>query len=74
MLHEDKAKFDLADANKDGSLDLEEYTAFTHPHNYLHMAPVEVKRTMDDYDKNKDGFIDLTEFVGDGGKGTLTSA
>jgi len=69
MLHEDKAKFTLADVNKDGSLDLEEYTAFTHPHNYMHMAPTEVKRSMEDYDKNKDGFIDMNEFISDITKG-----
>lgn len=65
MLEEDKRKFNLADQNHDGALDLDEYTYFSHPHNYDVMAPVEIDKTMKDYDKNKDGFIDEKEFMGE---------
>lgn len=65
MLEEDKKKFNLADQNHDGALDLDEYTYFTHPHNYDIMAPVEIEKTMKDYDKNNDGFVDDKEFMGE---------
>jgi len=61
----DKQKFQLADRNKDGKMDIHEYTLFSHPHNYQEMASYELARTLEDFDKNKDGKIDLKEFIGD---------
>jgi len=61
----DKSKFELADANKDGKLSLEEYTAYTHPYDFYHMLPVEVKQTMETYDADGDKRISLNEFLHD---------
>jgi len=63
MLKEEKVKFDVADLNKDGTLDEKEFQAFYLPHNYPHMYDVELQRSMNDMDKNKDGFISKDEFV-----------
>lgn len=71
MLHflvgvdEEQRKFEVADINKDGMLDRDEFVAFYHPYSYEHMHIVELERVMNEHDKNKDGFLSLEEFVGD---------
>lgn len=62
MTKDDKKKFDLADQNKDGSLDFEEYKAYHNPHNFDHMAPIEIEKTMREYDTNKDGKVSFEEY------------
>ena len=66
MVQDDALKFNMADENKDGILDLEEYYAFQHPWNYNHMHLLEIRNAFKDHDHNKDSFIDLKEYLGDG--------
>ena len=66
MINWDKRKFDVADSDSDGQLDVDEFAAYFHPENYKHMHEVEIQRVLEEHDKNKDGFIDLKEFIGDG--------
>lgn len=62
----EEEKFKHADKNKDGSLDISEFSAFLHPWDHPHMRDLEMKRAMQDYDKNKDTAISFDEYLGDG--------
>lgn len=68
MLKQDKVMFQAADTNKDGTLDREEFVAFSHPEESPEMLPHILRNTLDEKDANKDGFIDFQEFIGDKGK------
>lgn len=65
MVKDDLLRFNMADENKDGDLQTDEYYAFAHPWNYNHMHILEIRNAYKDHDKNKDGFIDLKEYLGD---------
>lgn len=65
MIADEEVKFRLADQDHDGSLDLPEYTAFLHPHNYDFMHDYEIERVLTDYDKNGDGVVSFREYVGE---------
>lgn len=58
-------KFQAADVDKSGSLDLSEFAAFTHPYDYEHMYDFEVNMTLKAQDQNKDGVIDFNEYSGE---------
>jgi len=62
MIGEDKDKFALADRSKDNALNINEFPAFVHPHDYEYMHDLEVKHALADHDKDKDGKISLAEF------------
>ncbi|GFR92796.1 calumenin-B, partial [Elysia marginata] len=65
LIQDDEARFNVADQNKDGSLDAAEYMAFFQPYDFPHMFEVEMAKTMKDFDKDKDGFVSKQEFIGD---------
>ncbi|XP_063052584.1 calumenin-B [Engraulis encrasicolus] len=65
MMERDERRFKMADSNKDGHADKEEFTAFLHPEEYDYMKDIVVIETMEDIDKNGDGLIDLNEYIGD---------
>lgn len=54
----------IADKNKDGSLDREEFAVFLHPEDNDHMKDVVISEAMEDMDKDKDGFVTLQEYIG----------
>ncbi|KAA0203349.1 hypothetical protein HAZT_HAZT009067 [Hyalella azteca] len=63
MVREDRELFDAADANQDGSLDQEEFLAFSHPEDNPTMVPILVRQAMSEKDKNKDGRLSFAEYV-----------
>ncbi|GFO42632.1 reticulocalbin-2-like protein [Plakobranchus ocellatus] len=67
LMKDDEARFHAADLDKDGSLDENEYLAFSQPYDYPHMFEVEMARSMKEFDKDKDGFVSMEEFIGQSG-------
>lgn len=65
LIKDDEARFNAADLDKDGALDIQEYMAFFQPFDFPHMYEVEMAKTMKDFDKDGDGFVSQQEFVGD---------
>lgn len=63
IIEDDQTIWNTADINKDGLLDLKEYTVFTHPEEHPTMLPIFLEQTLRDKDKNKDGAIDFQEFA-----------
>lgn len=59
----DQLRFKLADVDGDGKLSLVEFTAFSHPYDFEHMLPAEVKQTVESFDQDADGKISLAEFL-----------
>lgn len=68
LLDDDKTIWNAADMNKDGLLDIKEFTIFTHPEEHPSMLPIFLEHTLRDKDKNKDGSIDFQEYIGTQGK------
>eukprot|EP00088_Acartia_fossae_P013756 TRINITY_DN17278_c0_g1_i1.p1 TRINITY_DN17278_c0_g1~~TRINITY_DN17278_c0_g1_i1.p1 ORF type:complete len:332 (+),score=84.67 TRINITY_DN17278_c0_g1_i1:34-1029(+) len=64
-LKRDQRRFNVADINRDGSLDRAEFSAFVHPEEHYHMKDIVVAETLEDLDTDKDGKISITEFIGD---------
>lgn len=64
LLDDDRSIWNAADVNKDGKLDIKEFTIFTHPEEHPSMLPIFLEQTLRDKDKNKDGSIDFQEYVG----------
>jgi Ca2+-binding EF-hand superfamily protein len=64
MVADEKVKFDAADQNNDGVLNVDEYTAFLHPYDFEFMHSYELDRSMADYDENNDGLISFDEYLG----------
>lgn len=60
----DQKRWNVADVNKDGELDKEEYTCFMHPEDCAHMKDIVVEETIADIDKDGDGLISLDEYIG----------
>lgn len=65
MKSDDKLKFNAADVNKDGNLDIHEFVAFEYPYDFEYMHEVEMDRSMKELDANKDDLISQEEFDGD---------
>ncbi|KAK3102239.1 hypothetical protein FSP39_009838 [Pinctada imbricata] len=65
MIERDERRWKVADKNKDGFLDKEEFADFLHPEEAEHMRDIVVQETMEDIDKDKDGFISLEEYIAD---------
>ncbi|KAI7802728.1 reticulocalbin-2 [Triplophysa rosa] len=66
FLHaKEKRRFDYADMDGSGGLNLTEFLAFTHPSEVDHMADFAIEDVLSEYDLDKDGFISLSEFIGD---------
>ena len=63
MLLSEKNRFENADLNKDGKLDIKEFTAFENPHNYEHMYDYELAFRLNKADMNKDKQINFEEFL-----------
>ncbi len=54
----------VCDQNRDGYLDQDEYTAFTHPESFDHTKEVHLEQSFQDMDKNNDGSITVEEYIG----------
>lgn len=65
MLKRDRRRWSAADQDDDDALTREEFAAFLHPEEHIHMRDIVVEETMDDIDKDKDNKISLTEYIGD---------
>ena len=65
MEDRDRRRWDLADENKDGKLEQEEFKNFLHPEESEHMRDVVVQETFEDIDTNGDEQISLEEYIGD---------
>uniref|UniRef100_A0A646QGB2 Reticulocalbin-3 n=1 Tax=Hemiscolopendra marginata TaxID=943146 RepID=A0A646QGB2_9MYRI len=65
MLRRDQRRWGLADVDKDGFLNKEEFTNFLHPEEASHMQDIVIIETMEDIDKDNDGRISLEEYIGD---------
>ncbi|KAH0566692.1 reticulocalbin-2 [Cotesia glomerata] len=64
LVSDDKATFDVADQDKDGFLNTEEFKAYTHPEETPRMFPFLLEQALDEKDTDKDGFISFQEFIG----------
>ena len=65
LLAEDEALWKAADLNKDGKLDVNEYSAFNSPEEYEYMHEALVSQVFKRRDRNRDGSIDFDEFIAD---------
>ncbi|XP_043479796.1 calumenin-B [Leptopilina heterotoma] len=65
MLKRDRRRWSAADQDGDDALTREEFAAFLHPEEHIHMRDIVVEETMNDIDKDSDGKISLTEYIGD---------
>ncbi|XP_048587139.1 calumenin-A [Nematostella vectensis] len=57
-------KFNLADEDKDGKMDEEEYVNFQHPEESKHMEELAVDEVLEDVDQDGDRLITVEEFLG----------
>lgn len=64
LVSDDKATFDMADQDKDGFLNTQEFKAYTHPEETPRMFPFLLEQALDEKDTDKDGFISFQEFIG----------
>lgn len=63
VVAEDKELFDAADGDKDGSLNLSEFTRFETPEEFPYMVAIGLKQLIPRIDTNNDGRIDFKEFT-----------
>merc|ERR1712008_102276 len=56
-------KFNVADADSNGELDVKELAVFFNPDVHHGVLRIDVQHTMDETDKDKDGFITAEEFM-----------
>ena len=59
QIEDEHQHFKVADKNRDGFLDSEEYAMFTYPWNYSHMYKLDVEKNMKRFDADKDGHLDF---------------
>ncbi|XP_041472099.1 calumenin-A-like [Lytechinus variegatus] len=64
-VRQDKARWAVADQNRDEALDKDEYMAFEWPREKPHMKNIAIDETLEDMDKNGDGFVDIDEYIND---------
>jgi len=65
MRTRDKKRWEKADKDQDGFLDLEEFAHFLHPEDAPHMRDVVIQETIEDIDKDNDGKVSLEEYIKD---------
>lgn len=65
MIARDEKRWKVADVDKDGKMNKEEYGCFMHPEDCDHMRDVVVEETLADIDKNGDGVVTMDEYIGD---------
>ncbi|RWS07593.1 calumenin-like protein [Dinothrombium tinctorium] len=65
MMRRDKRRWQLADVDKDNSLNKDEFIDFLHPEESEHMRDVVIEETLEDIDKNKDGKVSVDEYISD---------
>jgi len=75
MESRDSRRWSMADVDKSGDLDKQEFSSFLHPEDAEHMRDVVVEETIEDIDKDGDGKININEYIGDmyrdeGGEGS----
>ena len=58
-----KAKFNSADTNGDGNLDLEEFGSFVHPQRHDHMVQHLIRDQLNTYDTDNNGEISRKEYL-----------
>jgi len=63
MVGEDRSLFNIADANKDGKLDEDEFLAFSHPEEDARMVPLLVDQALAEKDTDKDGRLSFKEYI-----------
>ena len=69
LIENDKATFTLADLNKDGYLDANEFKAFSHPEETPRMLDLILRQALNDHDKDKDNAISFQEYLADRAEG-----
>lgn len=67
LVQEEKQMWAAADANGDGTLDIDEFEVFTNPEEHEKMHAFLLAQTMREKDSNNDGSISFEEFIGDRG-------
>ncbi|XP_003740997.1 reticulocalbin-2 [Galendromus occidentalis] len=65
LVDEERELFDLADKDKDGFLNKEEYARLSQPHEYPEMQKVIVLQALKRKDADKDGKLSMEEFLAD---------
>lgn len=68
MFADDRAMFEMADADKNELLNQEEYMMFISPEEHPAMLPLLLNQTLAEKDSNRDGVISFQEFLGDTGR------
>nr|XP_039256936.1 reticulocalbin-2-like [Styela clava] len=61
----ERRKFEVADLDQSGGLDLQEFQYFKHPRLHEKTRDIVIEEVLDSSDLNGDGAIDLEEFLGD---------
>lgn len=59
----DRTRWSVADQDRDGNLNKEEYSAFLHPEGFDHMKHLITRETLEDMDKDGDGLVSLEEYI-----------
>ncbi|CAH3037536.1 unnamed protein product [Pocillopora meandrina] len=57
-------KFSIADADKNGKMNRDEYVDFEHPEENINMQEIALDEVIEDVDQNDDGLITVAEFLG----------
>lgn len=59
----DRKRWDLADQNKDQTLDFEEFKSFLHPDDFPHMRSIVIEEAVRDLDVDQSNTIDIDEYI-----------
>lgn len=65
MIRRDKKRWNYADQDRNGHLNIDEFTSFLHPEESPHMRSIVIEETLEDIDRDGDGLVSLEEYIGD---------